>query len=114
MCVTNQNSKNAVTHYTVLEEYRDFSYIALKLETGRTHQIRVHMAYIGYPIYNDPVYGIRKKTTEFGQFLHSKKISFIHPVSLELIEKEVSVPKVAIKVQPRFCLDRQSISGKKS
>ena len=67
--------------------------IECKLDTGRTHQIRVHMAYIGYPIYNDPVYGKRKQTTSFGQFLHSKKISFIHPITGKLIEKEVDLPE---------------------
>ena len=94
MKVTDINSKDAVTHFKVLKRFNSVNQtlIECKLETGRTHQIRVHMAYIGYPIYNDPVYGKRKQTTEFGQFLHSKKISFIHPVSGDLIEKEVDLP----------------------
>lgn len=81
MMVTDQNSKQAVTHFRVLERFysANQTLIVCKLETGRTHQIRVHMAYIGYPIYNDPLYGIRKNTTSFGQFLHSKTIQFIHP-----------------------------------
>lgn len=95
MKVTDINSKNAITHFKVLKRFQktNQTLIECKLETGRTHQIRVHMAYIGYPIYNDPVYGKRKETTNFGQFLHSKKISFYHPISKELLEKEVALPK---------------------
>lgn len=95
MQVTDINSKDAVTHFRVLKRFNNTNQtlIECKLETGRTHQIRVHMAYIGYPIYNDPVYGKRKNTTEFGQFLHSKKISFTHPITNEFIEKEVELPK---------------------
>lgn len=94
MKVTDINSKDAITHFRVLKRFpqTNQTLIECKLETGRTHQIRVHMAYIGYPIYNDPVYGKRKNTTSFGQFLHSKKISFIHPITHELIEKEVDLP----------------------
>lgn len=93
MMVTDVNSKDAITHFRVLKRYKkaNQTLIECSLETGRTHQIRVHMAYIGYPIYNDPVYGKRKNTTAFGQFLHSKKISFIHPITNELIEKEVEL-----------------------
>lgn len=95
MKVTDINSKNAITHFKVLKRFpkANQTLIECKLETGRTHQIRVHMAYIGYPIYNDPVYGKRKKTTDFGQFLHSKKISFIHPILKKQLEKEVALPK---------------------
>ena len=95
MCVTDINSKDAITHFKVLKRFKNTNQtlIECNLDTGRTHQIRVHMAYIGYPIYNDPVYGKRKNNTAFGQFLHSKKISFIHPVTNELIEKEVDLPK---------------------
>ena len=95
MCVTDINSKDAITHFKVLKRFNSTkqTLIECELDTGRTHQIRVHLAYIGYPIYNDPVYGKNKKTTEFGQFLHSKKISFIHPITNELIEKEVELPK---------------------
>ena len=70
MCVTADNSKNAVTHLKVIKRYEKYTLVSLVLDTGRTHQIRVHMAYIGYPIYNDPVY-TSKEATEFGQFLHS-------------------------------------------
>jgi len=95
MKVTDINSKDAITHFRVLKRFNNNNQtlIECKLETGRTHQIRVHMAYIGYPIYNDPVYGKRKQTSQFGQFLHSRKISFVHPVTNDLIEKEVELPK---------------------
>ena len=95
MAVTDINSKDAITHFKVLKRFKNVNQtlIECNLETGRTHQIRVHMAYIGYPIYNDPVYGKNKNTTAFGQFLHSKKISFIHPITKEPIEKEVDLPK---------------------
>lgn len=81
MKVTDVNAKNAITHFRVLKRFKDKTLIECKLETGRTHQIRVHMAYIGYPIFNDPVYGKKKNTTEFGQFLHSKSIRFMHPIT---------------------------------
>ena len=95
MAVTDINSKDSVTHFKVLKRFKNTNQtlIECNLETGRTHQIRVHLNYIGYPIYNDPVYGKNKNTTSFGQFLHSKKISFIHPITGELIEKEVDLPK---------------------
>ncbi len=93
MKVTDQNSKNAITHFKVLKRYQKNTLIECKLETGRTHQIRVHLAYIGYPIYNDPVYGKTTKTTDFGQFLHAKKISFIHPITKEKLSFETQLPK---------------------
>ena len=93
MCVTNQNSKNAVTHYEVLEEYRDFSFVALKLETGRTHQIRVHMAYLGHPVAGDPVYGPKNGVTYLnGQCLHAGIIGFDHPSTGEHIRLEAPLP----------------------
>jgi len=95
MKITDINSKDAITHFRVLKRFNNVNQtlIECKLDTGRTHQIRVHMEYIGYPIYNDPVYGKRKQTTDFGQFLHSKKISFTHPITNELIERETDLPK---------------------
>ena len=81
MCVTDQNSRNAITHFKVLERYKNSSLIECKLETGRTHQIRVHMNYIGHPIINDPVYGGKKNIDNFGQMLHAKKIGFINPAT---------------------------------
>ena len=95
MKVTDENSKRAVTHFRVIKRYPNVNQtlIECKLETGRTHQIRVHMAYIGYPIYNDPVYGKRKNTTDFGQFLHSKSIRLKHPITHQEIFLEVDPPK---------------------
>ena len=93
MCVINQNSKNAVTHYKVLEEYKDFSFVALKLETGRTHQIRVHMAYLGHPVAGDPVYGPKNGVTSLnGQCLHAGIIGFVHPSTGEHIKLEAPLP----------------------
>ncbi len=92
MCVTEQGSRNAVTHYEVIEEYRDFSYLRLRLETGRTHQIRVHMAYIGHPVAGDPVYGPKNGVDLGGQCLHAGKIGFIHPSSGEYIEISAENP----------------------
>ena len=95
MAVTATNSKDAITHFKVLKRFENTNQtlVECKLDTGRTHQIRVHFNYIGYPIYNDPVYGKNKNTTSFGQFLHSKKISFVHPITKELIEIESELPK---------------------
>ena len=93
MMVTDINSKNAITFFRVLKRYKDKTLIECKLETGRTHQIRVHMSYIGYPIFNDPLYGKSKKTTAFGQFLHSKSIRFIHPITKQEIYFESPLPK---------------------
>ena len=93
MTVTTKNSKNAVTHYKVIEEFKEFSHLALKLETGRTHQIRVHMSYMGHPVAGDPVYG-PKKVIEYlgGQCLHAGLIGFRHPRTREYIEIESELP----------------------
>ena len=94
MCVTQKNSKNAVTHYTVLRRYRGYTHIKCRLETGRTHQIRVHMAYLGHPVAGDKVYGVKnEKLSIEGQCLHAKKIGFIHPRSGEYIEFDSSLPE---------------------
>ena len=92
MAVTATNSKEAITHLRVVKRYEDYTLVSLVLETGRTHQIRVHMNYIGYPIYNDPVYNT-KKATEFGQFLHSYKMDFIHPITGKKMHFESPLPK---------------------
>lgn len=91
MSVTPNNSKKAITHLTVLKRYKGYTLVKLKLETGRTHQIRVHMKYIGYPIYNDPVY-TNSKTTDFGQFLHSANLEFIHPITKKEIKLSCPLP----------------------
>ena len=93
MCVTEKNSKNAVTHYEVLEEFDGFSYIKLTLETGRTHQIRVHMKYIGHPVAGDDIYGPKNVIKKLnGQCLHAGLIGFKNPVSGEYIEVESELP----------------------
>ena len=84
--------KNAITHFEVIKKYSNNTLIRLILETGRTHQIRVHMAYIGYPIHNDPVYN-KKESTAFGQFLHSEYLRFIHPITKEKLEFRCDLPK---------------------
>ena len=88
-----ETGKEAITHFKVLERYKDASLIECKLETGRTHQIRVHMNYINHPIINDPVYGSKKKTSDFGQMLHAKEIGFIHPKTKEYMNFKCDVPK---------------------
>ena len=94
MCVTDKNSKHAVTHYAVLEEFKDYSYVSCKLETGRTHQIRVHMAYIGHPLAGDDVYGPKKVITELsGQCLHAIKLGFLHPKTQEYMEFNSELPE---------------------
>ncbi|MFQ8705377.1 MAG: RluA family pseudouridine synthase [Thomasclavelia sp.] len=92
MTVTRNNSKNAVTNFTVIKRYKSMSLIECRLETGRTHQIRVHMSYIGYPVYGDPKYGRRKDDFTYGQFLHAKKLGFIHPVTQKYMEFESELP----------------------
>lgn len=99
MMVTDENSKHAVTHFRVLKRFSNHTLIECKLETGRTHQIRVHMSYIGYPIVNDPIYGKRKKTTSFGQLLHSKSIRLIHPRTKKELYFEVEVPEEFTNIQ---------------
>ena len=92
MAVTDKNSKEAITHFKVLEHLNNHTLIECILETGRTHQIRVHMAYIGYPITNDPLYG-KGKSDEFGQMLHSKYIKFTHHKKKKELEFSIEPPK---------------------
>jgi len=91
MTVTSVNAKEAITHMKVIKKYKDYTLVSCVLKTGRTHQIRVHMKYIGYPVYNDPVYNT-KKATSFGQFLHSYKLDLIHPITKEEMHFEVPLP----------------------
>ena len=83
MEVTSKNSKEAVTNFKVLERFKNVTLLELKLETGRTHQIRVHMKYIGHPVCNDPVYSNNKNIDNYGQLLHAREITFIHPTTKE-------------------------------
>ena len=93
MTVTHKNSKNAVTNYFVLEELNGFSYIKCVLETGRTHQIRVHMSHLGHPLAGDEVYGPKKVISALnGQCLHAKTLGFIHPISGEYMEFDSELP----------------------
>ena len=94
MAVNYKNGKNAVTHYKVLERFGKYTYIECELETGRTHQIRVHMASIGYPLLGDPVYGPSKQPFKLqGQVLHAKVLGFIHPTSGAYMEFETPLPE---------------------
>ncbi len=94
MTVTEKNSKNALTHYRVLGRYTGFTHLELILETGRTHQIRVHMAHIGHPVAGDPVYGPGKVIKSLsGQCLHAYYISFTHPRTGEIIELSTDLPE---------------------
>jgi len=92
MTVTDINAKDAITHFRVLKQYKENTLLECILETGRTHQIRVHLAYIGYPVNNDPTY-CKKKATDFGQMLHSKYIEFVHPRTNKLLSFTVEPPK---------------------
>ena len=93
MCITQKNSKNAVTHYRVLERLKGYTYIQCKLETGRTHQIRVHMASLGHPVAGDLVYGVKNERVPFtGQCLHARKIGFVHPVTKTYMEFTSPLP----------------------
>lgn len=95
-----QDGKNAVTHVRVLERFGDYTYIECRLETGRTHQIRVHMAWARHPLLGDTVYGSRKKSpfTTYGQCLHAQILGFVHPVSGEYIETEAPLPEYFQKI----------------
>ncbi len=94
MTVTERNSKKAVTHFEVIARYKGYTHIKCTLETGRTHQIRVHMAYLGHPVAGDDIYGIKKEKLNFtGQCLHAKKIGFIHPSSKEYLEFDSQLPE---------------------
>jgi 23S rRNA pseudouridine1911/1915/1917 synthase len=87
------NGKNAVTHFKVLERFKDFTLVQCELETGRTHQIRVHMKYIGYPLAGDPKYGPRKTLSLNGQALHAGVLGFNHPRTNEYMEFEAEPPQ---------------------
>lgn len=93
MCITTKNSKNAVTYYSVICRYKGYTHIKCILETGRTHQIRVHMASLGHPVAGDLVYGIKNEKVDFtGQCLHARKIGFIHPRTGEYMEFTSDLP----------------------
>ena len=89
-----EKGKSAVTHFKVLEQYQGYSLVECQLETGRTHQIRVHMAYIGHPLAGDPLYGPRKTLPGHGQFLHAKTLGFEQPSTGEWLEFSVQLPDI--------------------
>ena len=88
-----QGGKEAVTNFTVLTRYENYTLIECVLETGRTHQIRVHLNYIGFPIVGDSKYGKRKTDTTYGQFLHAKTLGFDHPTTGEYMEFDSELPE---------------------
>lgn len=99
MAVNEKNGKEAVTHYRVLERFGAHTYIECRLETGRTHQIRVHMTSIGHPLLGDEIYGMRKSSFHLqGQTLHAHKLGFVHPASGEYVEVEAPLPPYFTKL----------------
>ncbi len=104
MAVTSQNSRPAVTHWEVLARYRGYTHIRCKLETGRTHQIRVHMAYIGHPLLGDEVYGHARMPEKglTGQCLHARELKFIHPRTGESVHLETDLPPYFREVLDRL------------
>ena len=95
MAINEKNGKPAITHYKVLKRFKDYTYVACRLETGRTHQIRVHMASIGHPLLGDEVYAPGRKCPYKlqGQTLHAKILGFEHPTTGEYIETEAPLPE---------------------
>ena len=89
-----KDGRNAVTHFEVLKRYRDYTLVKCILETGRTHQIRVHMKYLGHPLVGDPLYGPKKTIKGNGQFLHAGKLGFVHPTTGKLLIFEAPLPKI--------------------
>ena len=102
MAVTSINSKDAITHLRVLKRFKEATLIELQLETGRTHQIRVHMNYIEHPVVNDPVYGRRKIIDNSGQCLHAKTIGFVHPSTKKYMEFTSELPECFINILNKF------------
>jgi len=108
MTVTDKNSKHAVTHYKVIERFGKYTFIEVQLETGRTHQIRVHMSYIGYPLVGDEVYSSKNQPFKLnGQLLHARVLGFIHPNTNKYIEFEADIPEYFQKVLNELRKQRQ-------
>ena len=97
-----KDGKKAITHFKVLKRFNDATLIELKLETGRTHQIRVHMQYIGHPVVNDPVYSRRKLIDGTGQCLHAKELGFIHPTTGKYMEFKCELPEKFLNIMSHF------------
>lgn len=96
------DGKKAITHFRVLKRFEKATLIELKLETGRTHQIRVHMDYIGHPVVNDPVYGNKKLFDDTGQCLHAKEIGFTHPKTGEYMQFDSTLPDCFLNIMHKF------------
>lgn len=94
--------KSAITHFKVLKRLNNATLIEVKLETGRTHQIRVHMDYIGHPVVNDPVYGGRKLIDNTGQCLHAKELGFVHPTTHKFMKFDSDLPNCFINILNKF------------
>lgn len=93
MAVVDKNGKEAVTHFKVLERFKEYTLVEAKLETGRTHQIRVHMSYIKHPVVGDRIYGVKKERFNLkGQLLHAKILGFVHPTRKEYMEFNSELP----------------------
>lgn len=105
MAVTDKNARDAVTHFKVIERFKKATLIEVKLETGRTHQIRVHMDYIGHPVVNDPVYGRRKIIDETGQCLHAYELGFVHPKTNQYMKFTCQTPECFKKIEDMFRKD---------
>lgn len=97
MCVTLENSREAITHYSVIRNYAGYTHLSVRLETGRTHQIRVHLSYLGHAVAGDEVYGNGKPKWLCGQCLHAKKVGFIHPRTGEYMEFTSKLPEYFTK-----------------
>lgn len=110
MAVNSRNGRRAVTHYKVLESFREYSYVQFELETGRTHQIRVHMAYIHHPILGDTVYGPSKAKIRNlqGQTLHAQTIGFIHPSTGQYMEISAPLPDYFEELLQKFAAEKES------
>ena len=104
MCVTNINSKDAITHFTVIDRLNKATFLECILDTGRTHQIRVHMKYINHPIVNDPVYN-KNIYGDFGQMLHAKEIEFIHPKTKEVMKFTCDAPKEFYEILEKYKIE---------
>lgn len=114
MTVTTKNSKAAITHFCVLERFSEFTWLEIRLETGRTHQIRVHMKYINHPVVGDPVYSKRKNPFDIkGQALHSYKLGLYHPRTREYMEFTAPIPEDMLSIL-RILKSRSDSSGGKS
>ena len=108
MAVTEKNSKEARTHFRVLERFKDYSLVECRLETGRTHQIRVHMRYIDHPIVGDEKYGYRRTMKIGGQLLHAHQLEFVHPSTGEKMVVEAEIPQDFAEVLQRLRAERDA------